>query len=109
MNKFSSFIISGFYSIEAVYLEEEQSVSFRIEEDGSGALIDDAPIVHGRTYITNIGMRIVGDHVEFGFKADVNEPKNVNDRAKYYRMHVIKCLVKNDLVRLRQEYNIKMD
>ena len=110
MEQFRPIHIQTGHTIDAVWLPEEQSFSLQIIEDDMGSPLDpDEPPVPGRKYITNVGIRIVNDHLEYGFKAEITEPKNVMKRPKYLRMGIIKRLVKNDKIRLSQSYNILMD
>lgn len=101
-----SFHINDGYIVDVVSIPEEGIWAMNLIEPDLGPMpgsnIKGRRAVPGRIFSTNIAYRITGGNVECGFKTICSEPVTTNEMCEVYRLAVIKNIVRNKLLGLRQ-------
>ncbi|TJX13711.1 hypothetical protein E9840_08330 [Tissierella creatinini] len=108
---FKSFRLDEGYIVDVVFLKEKGIWAFHLSEPDLGPEPDDYSLgrkpVPGRIFETNIGFTINKDsELECGFKTICSEPVNSTATCEVFRPAVIKSLVRNPLLGLRQIHPI---
>lgn len=109
-SKLRSFQLSIGCTIDVVYSEKDRLWAFCLEESDPGAnpgTPQERKPVTGRKFETNIAFRINSDNlVEAGFQTICSEPDDVQTPVEVFRPSVVKALIRNQNVGLRQALNI---
>lgn len=106
MNDFKSFRINDGYLVDVVYIKESGIWAFHLVEPDLGP--DPGNIeqirqpIPGRVFETNISYKINNGQVECGFKTICSEPKGINAPCEVFRPAVVKSIVRNELLGLKQ-------
>ena len=86
----ASFRIDDGYIIETVWIPEKSIWAFQLTEPDMGTT--NRPSVPGRVFLTNYGICITGDMVEFGCQTVCSEPEITEKEAEVFRPKVIRTL-----------------
>ena len=109
-SRLRSFQLSIGCTIDVVYSEKDRLWAFCLEESDPGAnpgTPQERKPVTGRKFETNIAFRINPDNlVEAGFKTICSEPDEAHEPVEVFRPAVVKALIRNPNVGLRQALNI---
>jgi len=97
--------------VKAVWLPADRIWAFRLTEPDQGTRKEDGsvrrPPVPGRVFQTDVAYRVLNNVVECGFQTTVHEPPGTDAPCEVFRLGLIKCLVSNSDVGLRQgDYEI---
>lgn len=108
---FKSFRLDEGYIVEVVYIKDSGIWSFHLAEPDLGPepgnYTTGRKPVPGRVFETNIAYIInENKQLECGFKTICTEPINSNGPCEVFRPAVVKAIVRNDLLGLRQIYPI---
>ena len=107
-----SFNDDGGYPLAVAFREKDRAWALELREPDLGPRPEDtgnnrkpAP---GRTFTTNIAVRIHDGIVDCGFRTMVSELKGETTPCEVFRLAVIKRLVENPLLGLKQDKRFKM-
>jgi hypothetical protein len=107
-----SFNADGGYPIAVAFREKDRAWALELREPDLGPRPEDtgnnrkpAP---GRTFTTNIAVRIHDGIVDCGFRTMVSELKGETTPCEVFRLAVIKRLVENPLLGLKQDKRFKL-
>lgn len=107
---FKSFRVDEGYIVDVVYLKESGIWSFHLVEPDlgpdPGKENQNRKPVPGRVFETNIAYIINNNGLECGFKTICSEPITTNESCEVFRLAVVKSLVRNKLLGLKQVYPI---
>lgn len=110
LEDFKSFRINEGYLVEVVFTQEYEKDdiiwSFHLIEPDLGPdpgnLYQNRPPIPGRVFETNIAFILHKGKVECGFKTICSEPEGTNMPCEVFRMAVVKSIVRNKLLGLKQ-------
>ncbi len=110
LEDFNSFRINEGYLVEVVFTQEYEKDdiiwSFHLIEPDLGPdpgnLYQNRPPIPGRVFETNIAFILHKGKVECGFKTICSEPEGTNMPCEVFRMAVVKSIVRNKLLGLKQ-------
>lgn len=109
-NDFKSFHINEGYVLDVVYIKKYGIWSLRLIESDlgpePGKQIQKRKPVPGRTFQTNIAFIIKNGQLECGFKTLCLEPEGTNVPCEVFRLAVVKSIVRNEMLGLKQVYPI---
>lgn len=107
---FKSIHIREGYVLDISFIEDLRIWTLRLIEPDlgpePGKEIQSRNPIPGRIFETNIGFIIYNGKVECGFKTICSEPVGTKARAEVFRPAVVKAIVRNPLLGLRQELPI---
>lgn len=107
---FKSFHINEGYVLDVVYVEEYGIWSLRLTEPDlgpePGKQKQKRDPIPGRIFQTNIAFIIQKKQLECGFKTVCLEPEGTNGYCEVFRLAVVKAIVRNELLGLKQVYPI---
>ena len=107
LDEIKSFRIDSGYGLEVCYIEKEKRWAMQLMEPDMGPNRGEvekrrlpAP---GRLFFTNIGLVEKNNCVEIGINVQVSELENETSPCEVFRIGVVKRLVRNPLIGLKQE------
>lgn len=102
-----SFRINEGYVVDVVYIKEKGIWALNLIEPDLGTKSDnleqERQPVTGRVFETNIAFRIFNNTLECGFKTICSEPIGTQTPCEAFRVSVVKTMVRNKELGLRQE------
>lgn len=102
-----SFRINEGYVVDVVYIKDKGIWAFNLIEPDLGTKSDnleqERKPVAGRVFETNIAFRIFNNTLECGFKTICSEPVGTDEPCEAFRVSVVKTMVRNKELGLRQE------
>ena len=106
-----SFRINEGYVVDVVYIKEKGIWALNLIEPDLGTQSDkpeeERRPVAGRVFETNIAFRIFNNTLECGFKTICSEPIGTDAPCEAFRVSVVKTMVRNKELGLRQECAIR--
>lgn len=101
-----SFRLNVGYTVDVVYIEEEGVWAFHLAEPDLGPDPGSAEQrrrpVPGRMFETHIAFKISGESLECGFQTVCAEPEGTVQPCEVFRTSVVKMMVRNPMLGLRQ-------
>ena len=108
--RLTSFRLDGGYVVEVAYIAHQGVWALHLSEPDLGPDPErtDQPRqpVPGRMFETNIAFRLIGGEVQCAFKTICSEPANAEAVCEVFRLAVVKTLVRNPLMGLKQSLPI---
>lgn len=96
------------YSLDILYLEDEKIWTMNlVEPDLALGIGQERRGVPGRKFSTNIGFVINKNEVECGFKTVCIEPQGTEEPCEVFRIAVVKEIVRNKNLGLKQIYPLR--
>ena len=112
LSQLKPFKVDPGYTVEVGFRLEDRAWALELREPDLGPRPEDtgnnrkpAP---GRTFTTNIAVRIHDGVVDCGFRTMVSELKGEKTPCEVFRLAVIKRLVENKLLGLKQDHKFKI-
>ena len=106
LDDFKSFRINEGYVVDVVFIKEKGVWAFQLVEPDLGPEPgnenQERKPAPGRVFATNIAFRIYNGKLECGFKTVCSEPENTKVVCEVFRLAVVKCIVRNELLGLEQ-------
>ncbi|HZK39828.1 MAG TPA: hypothetical protein VFD23_06735, partial [Clostridia bacterium] len=106
-----SFRINEGYVVDVVYIKEKGIWALNLIEPDLGTTSDkpeeERQPVAGRVFETNIAFRISNNTLECGFKTICSEPTGTDAPCEAFRVSVVKTMVRNKDLGLRQKRAIR--
>lgn len=107
-----SFNADGGYPLSVAFREKDRAWALELREPDLGPRPEDTGNTRkpapGRTFTTNIAVRIHDGIVDCGFRTMVSELKGETIPCEVFRLAVIKRLVENPLLGLKQDKRFKI-